>query len=62
MLLLTVPPPSPMLQLTKEELIMSLRKQSRGNSKSSSQYRGVTRHQKGKWEARIGQMAGRKYK
>jgi AP2-like factor (euAP2 lineage) len=51
-----------MLQLTKEELIMSLRKQSRGNSKSSSQYRGVTRHQKGKWEARIGQMAGRKYK
>lgn len=49
-------------EVTKEDLILSLRKQSRGCSKSSSQYRGVTRHQKGKWEARIGHMMGRKYR
>lgn len=42
--------------------MQSLRKQSRGAQKTSSQYRGVTKHMKGKWEARIGQMVGRKYK
>jgi hypothetical protein len=42
--------------------VLSLRRQSKGNHKTSSLYRGVTRHQKGKWEARIGQMIGRKYK
>ena len=30
--------------------------------KSSSKFRGVTKHQKGKWEARIGQLVGKKYK
>ena len=25
-------------------------------------FRGVTRHQKGRWEARIGQLTGRKYR
>lgn len=49
-------------EVTKEELILSLRKQSKGYNKSTSHYRGVTRHQKGKWEARIGQLIGRKYK
>ena len=49
-------------QVSKEEVVQSLRKQSRGAQKTSSQYRGVTKHQKGKWEARIGQMVGRKYK
>ena len=48
--------------MSKEEVVQSLRKQSRGAQKTSSQYRGVTKHQKGKWEARIGQMVGRKYK
>lgn len=51
-----------MSQVSKEEVVQSLRKQSRGAQKTSSQYRGVTKHQKGKWEARIGQMVGRKYK
>lgn len=51
-----------LVQVSKEEVVQSLRKQSRGAQKTSSQYRGVTKHQKGKWEARIGQMVGRKYK
>ncbi len=42
--------------------MQTLRRQSKGFQKTSSQYRGVTRHQKGKWEARIGQMVGKKYK
>ena len=48
--------------MTKEELVQSLRQQSKGFQRASSQYRGVTRHQKGKWEARIGQASGKKYK
>ena len=48
--------------MTKEEVVMNLRRQSKGFRKTSSQYRGVTLHQKGKWEARIGQLVGRKYK
>ena len=50
------------MQVTKEELVQSLRQQSKGFQKASSQYRGVTRHQKGKWEARLGQASGKKYK
>lgn len=50
------------MQVTKEEVVKNLRQQSKGYQKTSSQYRGVTRHQKGKWEARIGQMIGKKYK
>ena len=46
----------------KEELVLSLRRQSKGFSKGSSKYRGVTRHQKGRWEARIGQLVGKKYR
>lgn len=42
--------------MTKEELVQSLRRQSKGYHQNSSQYRGVTKHQKGKWEARIGQV------
>ncbi|EIE26480.1 AP2-domain-containing protein [Coccomyxa subellipsoidea C-169] len=48
--------------VTKEEVVQNLRRQSKGYQKTSSQFRGVTRHQKGKWEARIGQMVGKKYK
>ena len=50
------------MQITKEEVIQNLRRQSRGHQQNSSQYRGVTLHQKGKWEARIGTLIGRKYK
>lgn len=48
--------------VSKDELVISLRRQSRGFSRGSSRFRGVTRHQKGKWEARIGQTVGKKYK
>ena len=48
--------------VTTEELDLSLRKQSKGFAKGSSKYRGVTRHQKGRWEARIGQLVGKKYR
>ena len=51
-----------MLALTAAGAVQSLRQQSKGFQKASSQYRGVTRHQKGKWEARIGQASGKKYK
>lgn len=37
----------------------SLRLQSKGFTQNSSRFRGVTRHAKGKWEARIGQMVVR---
>jgi AP2-like factor (euAP2 lineage) len=50
------------MQMTKEELVQSLRRQSKGYHQNSSKYRGVTKHQKGKWEARIGQVIGKKYK
>lgn len=52
-------------QLTKlpnEQLVYILRKQRRGSGRSSSKFRGVTRHQKGKWEARIGAVSGKKYR
>ncbi len=52
--------------MNERELILSLRRQSKGpggvTKKSSSKFRGVTKHQKGKWEARIGQLVGKKYK
>lgn len=48
--------------MSKEDLVQSLRRQSKGYHQNSSQYRGVTKHQKGKWEARIGQVVGKKYK
>ena len=49
-------------EVTKEDLVLSLRRQSKGYSRGSSKYRGVTRHQKGRWEARIGNLAGKKYR
>ncbi|QDZ24283.1 AP2-like ethylene-responsive transcription factor [Chloropicon primus] len=45
-----------------EDLVLALRRKSRGFHRGTSKYRGVTRHQKGKWEARIGQLVGKKYK
>lgn len=49
-------------QIGKEELVLSLRRQSKGFVKGSSKFRGVTRHQKGRWEARIGKLVGKKYR
>ena len=48
-------------QVSKEEVVQSLRKQSSGAQKTSSQHRGVTKHPKDKWEARMGPMIGHKY-
>jgi AP2-like factor (euAP2 lineage) len=48
--------------ITKDDLVLSLRRQSKGFCKGSSKFRGVTRHAKGKFEARIGQLVGKKYR
>ncbi|XP_024985406.1 AP2-like ethylene-responsive transcription factor TOE3 [Cynara cardunculus var. scolymus] len=47
--------------LTKEEFVHIIRRQSNGFSRGSSKYRGVTRHKCGRWEARMGQFLGKKY-
>ncbi|KAK9821727.1 hypothetical protein WJX81_006139 [Elliptochloris bilobata] len=49
-------------EVTADEVVQMLRRQSKGFQKTSSVFRGVTKHQKGKWEGRIGQMVGKKYK
>ena len=49
-------------RVEKEELVLSLRRQSKGFAKGSSKFRRDERHQKGRWEARIGQLVGRKYR
>ncbi|KAH9604850.1 hypothetical protein KSS87_004791 [Heliosperma pusillum] len=50
-----------MKHLTKQEFIASLRRKSSGFSRGASIYRGVTRHhQQGRWQARIGRVAGNK--
>ncbi|XP_019198847.1 PREDICTED: AP2-like ethylene-responsive transcription factor TOE3 isoform X2 [Ipomoea nil] len=50
-----------MKNLNKEEFVQILRRQSTGFSRGSSKYRGVTLHKCGRWEARMGQLAGKKY-
>ncbi|XP_054810651.1 floral homeotic protein APETALA 2-like isoform X2 [Prosopis cineraria] len=47
--------------LTKEEFVHVLRRQSTGFPRGSSKYRGVTLHKCGRWEARLGQFLGKKY-
>ncbi|XP_076905433.1 AP2-like ethylene-responsive transcription factor AIL6 [Bidens hawaiensis] len=50
-----------MKSATKQEFIASLRRKSSGFSRGASIYRGVTRHhQQGRWQARIGRVAGNK--
>ncbi|XP_045809369.1 AP2-like ethylene-responsive transcription factor AIL7 [Trifolium pratense] len=50
-----------MKEVTKQEFIASLRRKSSGFSRGASIYRGVTRHhQQGRWQARIGRVAGNK--
>lgn len=50
-----------MSNLSKEEFVHILRRQSTGFSRGSSKYRGVTLHKCGRWEARMGQFLGKKY-
>ncbi|KAM3398594.1 ethylene-responsive transcription factor RAP2-7 isoform X1 [Capsicum galapagoense] len=50
-----------MSNLSKEEFVHVLRRQSTGFSRGSSKYRGVTLHKCGRWEARMGQFLGKKY-
>ncbi|KAE8680671.1 AP2-like ethylene-responsive transcription factor AIL6 [Hibiscus syriacus] len=50
-----------MKHVTKQEFIASIRRKSSGFSRGASIYRGVTRHhQQGRWQARIGRVAGNK--
>ncbi|KAI3793388.1 hypothetical protein L1987_36007 [Smallanthus sonchifolius] len=49
-----------MENLSKEEFIHVLRRQSNGFSRGRSKYRGVTLHKCGRWEARMGQLLGKK--
>ncbi|KAH0752632.1 hypothetical protein KY285_005780 [Solanum tuberosum] len=50
-----------MKNFSKEEFVHILRRQSNGFSRGSSKYRGVTLHKCGRWEARMGQLLGKKY-
>ncbi|XVE98772.1 hypothetical protein REPUB_Repub03eG0137700 [Reevesia pubescens] len=50
-----------MKNMTRQEFVASLRRKSSGFSRGTSIYRGVTRHhQHGRWQARIGRVAGNK--
>ncbi|XP_024023629.1 ethylene-responsive transcription factor RAP2-7 isoform X2 [Morus notabilis] len=49
-----------MKNLSKEEFVQILRRQSTGFARGSSKYRGVTLHKCGRWEARMGQFLGKK--
>ncbi|KAJ7553604.1 hypothetical protein O6H91_06G105000 [Diphasiastrum complanatum] len=50
-----------MKSMTRQEYVASLRRKSSGFSRGASIYRGVTRHhQQGRWQARIGRVAGNK--
>jgi len=47
--------------MTRQEYVANLRRKSSGFSRGASMYRGVTRHhQHGRWQARIGRVAGNK--
>ncbi|XP_073001791.1 AP2-like ethylene-responsive transcription factor AIL5 [Typha latifolia] len=50
-----------MKSMTRQEFVASIRRKSSGFSRGASIYRGVTRHhQHGRWQARIGRVAGNK--
>ncbi|GAB2269574.1 hypothetical protein Dimus_004495 [Dionaea muscipula] len=50
-----------MRNMTRQEYVAHLRRNSSGFSRGASMYRGVTRHhQHGRWQARIGRVAGNK--
>ncbi|KAL4323239.1 hypothetical protein GQ457_11G018790 [Hibiscus cannabinus] len=48
-----------MKNMTRQEFVAAIRRKSSGFSRGASMYRGVTRHhQQGRWQARIGRVAG----
>ncbi|CAI9265366.1 unnamed protein product [Lactuca saligna] len=50
-----------MKSMSRQEFVAHLRRKSSGFSRGASMYRGVTRHhQHGRWQARIGRVAGNK--
>ncbi|XP_076890431.1 AP2-like ethylene-responsive transcription factor BBM2 [Bidens hawaiensis] len=50
-----------MKNMNRQEFVANLRRKSSGFSRGASIYRGVTRHhQHGRWQARIGRVAGNK--
>ncbi|RHN76155.1 putative transcription factor AP2-EREBP family [Medicago truncatula] len=50
-----------MKHMTRLEFVAAIRRKSSGFSRGASMYRGVTRHhQHGRWQARIGRVAGNK--
>ncbi|XP_027178540.1 AP2-like ethylene-responsive transcription factor ANT isoform X2 [Coffea eugenioides] len=50
-----------MKSMARQEYVAHLRRKSSGFSRGASMYRGVTRHhQHGRWQARIGRVAGNK--
>lgn len=50
-----------MQNMARQDVVASLRRNSSGFSRGASIYRGVTRHhQHGRWQARIGRVAGNK--
>ncbi|KAK7255702.1 hypothetical protein RIF29_29121 [Crotalaria pallida] len=50
-----------MKHMSRQEFVANLRRKSSGFSRGASVYRGVTRHhQHGRWQARIGRVAGNK--
>ncbi|KAK8520567.1 hypothetical protein V6N13_030990 [Hibiscus sabdariffa] len=50
-----------MKNMTRQEFVAAIRRKSSGFSRGASMYRGVTRHhQQGRWQARIGRVAGNK--
>ncbi|KAL8466309.1 hypothetical protein ACS0TY_035425 [Phlomoides rotata] len=50
-----------MTNMSRQEFVAHLRRKSSGFSRGASMYRGVTRHhQHGRWQARIGRVAGNK--
>ncbi|XVF64230.1 hypothetical protein PTKIN_Ptkin09bG0151900 [Pterospermum kingtungense] len=50
-----------MKDVSRQEYVAHLRRKSSGFSRGASMYRGVTRHhQHGRWQARIGRVAGNK--
>ncbi|KAJ8755723.1 hypothetical protein K2173_024267 [Erythroxylum novogranatense] len=50
-----------MKHMSRQELVANLRRKSSGFSRGASAFRGVTRHhQHGRWQARIGRVAGNK--
>ncbi|XP_047256260.1 AP2-like ethylene-responsive transcription factor PLT2 isoform X1 [Capsicum annuum] len=51
-----------MKHMTRQEFVAAIRRKSSGFSRGASMYRGVTsrHHQHGRWQARIGRVAGNK--